>query len=303
MTQTADAAAERRASLNRHRKRYNAAMKLVRRVHMYSGLILAPFMLMYAVTGIFFNHPDLLSPRSSAPPDQELTEGLSFDPASDIAAEVVRLINEQLEQPATLLSDHQPKIVGPLILETITDTERARYVFNADLSGRRSVTPLVEGIPSEPSLPASLEPQGTQTLDELINRIGTADGVQGVSIRSVPDVEFVATIDGEDWLIGSDLRTGAVSSRRIGSPSTPYTIRDYLLQLHLARGYWGGISLESAWALFVDLTAALMIFWVLSGFIMWWQMKPTRRAGVVATAAGIGLSLLIGFAMLRMLYY
>lgn len=292
-----------KASPNRRRRRYNAAMKLVRRVHMYSGLILAPFMLMYAVTGIFFNHPDLLSPRSTAPIDQEIAEGLAFDAADDLAAELVRLINEQTDQKLTLSPDHAPKIAGPLIFETITETERARYVLDPDLTGTRSVTPLATSPRREASLPQSVDALGADTLNALVNRIGQADGVRNVRIRNVPDVEFVATIDGQDWLIACDLRTGNITSRRAGAPSTPYSARDYLLQLHLARGYWGGLTVESLWAIFVDLTAALMIFWVLSGFIMWWQMKPTRRAGAVATAAGIGVSLIVGLAMLRMLFY
>ena len=57
------------------------------------------------------------------------------------------------------------------------------------------------------------------------------------------------------------------------------------------------------WAILVDIMAGLMIFWGLSGIIMWWQMKPLRQAGFVSVIAGAGLAIALGYAMLRMLYY
>jgi hypothetical protein len=55
--------------------------------------------------------------------------------------------------------------------------------------------------------------------------------------------------------------------------------RSYLLSLHLAHGYPFEITVRWFWAIAVDLMFASMIFWGISGLIMWWQIKRTRRIG------------------------
>tara|TARA_Y100000589_G_scaffold294654_1_gene300497 strand:- start:1892 stop:2071 length:180 start_codon:yes stop_codon:yes gene_type:complete len=58
-----------------------------------------------------------------------------------------------------------------------------------------------------------------------------------------------------------------------------------------------------AWAVIVDVMGALMIFWGLSGIFMWWQMKPTRRLGMISVIAGLALSIALGYGMLQLIYY
>lgn len=63
----------------------------------------------------------------------------------------------------------------------------------------------------------------------------------------------------------------------------------FLEGLHRRRGYQHGYFLEDAWAFSVDLVIVSMIFWVLSGLWVWWELKATRRWGAVCAAGGIGL--------------
>jgi uncharacterized iron-regulated membrane protein len=39
----------------------------------------------------------------------------------------------------------------------------------------------------------------------------------------------------------------------------------------------------------VDLVIVAMVFWVLSGLWLWWEMKVTRGFGMLSLAGGIGL--------------
>ena len=41
------------------RVRYNKAMRLVRRAHLYAGLFMTPWVFLYGVTAFLFNHPDV----------------------------------------------------------------------------------------------------------------------------------------------------------------------------------------------------------------------------------------------------
>ena len=62
-----------------------------------------------------------------------------------------------------------------------------------------------------------------------------------------------------------------------------------LERYHRRRGYATGYGVDTAWAISVDLVIIAMVFWVLSGLWMWWEMKVTRIAGALAVLTGSAL--------------
>lgn len=56
-------------------------------------------------------------------------------------------------------------------------------------------------------------------------------------------------------------------------------------------------------AIIVDATGALMIFWGLSGIIMWCQIKPLRNNGMLTMILGILLAGILGYGMFNLIYY
>ena len=62
-----------------------------------------------------------------------------------------------------------------------------------------------------------------------------------------------------------------------------------LERFHRRRGYATGYRLDTVWAMTVDHFIIGMVFWVLSGLWMWWEMKVTRRLGLTAVASGVAL--------------
>ena len=69
----------------------------------------------------------------------------------------------------------------------------------------------------------------------------------------------------------------------------------WLRTIHHRSGFQSEEVLEDTWALFVDLVIFAMIFWVLSGLWMLWEIKAARKWGLVCGLAGIGL---FGFMLL-----
>ena len=65
----------------------------------------------------------------------------------------------------------------------------------------------------------------------------------------------------------------------------------FLERFHRRRGYATGYALDTVWAVTVDLVILTMVFWVLSGLWMWWEMKVTRRLGLAALLGGAACSL------------
>jgi hypothetical protein len=71
----------------------------------------------------------------------------------------------------------------------------------------------------------------------------------------------------------------------------------FLERFHRRRGYATGYGLDTVWAVSVDLVIIAMVFWVLSGLWMWWEMKMTRPLGF---AAFLGGAALFAFYLLRL---
>lgn len=67
----------------------------------------------------------------------------------------------------------------------------------------------------------------------------------------------------------------------------------FLERAHRRRGYQSNYLTDDLWAFMVDLFIVVMIAWAASGLWMWWEMKLTRRLGVVF--AGAGLALFVAF--------
>jgi hypothetical protein len=63
----------------------------------------------------------------------------------------------------------------------------------------------------------------------------------------------------------------------------------FLERFHRRRGYATGYRLDTVWAVSVDLVILSMVFWVLSGLWMWWEMKVTRGYGLAAFLGGVGV--------------
>lgn len=63
----------------------------------------------------------------------------------------------------------------------------------------------------------------------------------------------------------------------------------FLEHMHRRRGYQQPYVVDDAWAFTVDVAIVAMVFWVLSGLWMWWEMRVTRLWGGVFALAGVAL--------------
>jgi len=79
------------------------------------------------------------------------------------------------------------------------------------------------------------------------------------------------------------------ASKQLTIERLPWDTRAYLERMHRRRGYQYDWPLEDVWAFSVDLFIGAVVFWVLSGAWMWWELRTTRRWGLLALAGGIVL--------------
>jgi hypothetical protein len=112
----------------------------------------------------------------------------------------------------------------------------------------------------------------------------------------MPELRFLVEADGRTWTATCNLLTGSVTGKPGSDAAEPISTRRFLLRLHLAHGYPGGLNARWLWAVVVDVMAGVMVFWGLSGLLMWWQIKATRGLGVLllAISAVVAAGLVFG---------
>jgi hypothetical protein len=62
----------------------------------------------------------------------------------------------------------------------------------------------------------------------------------------------------------------------------------FLERMHRRRGY-NEYALQNTWGFSVDVAVVAMAFWALSGIWLWWEIKGTRRSGLLSLAIGVAL--------------
>src|SRR3989442_15151856 len=83
---------------SRTRVRTNAALKVVRRVLLFAGLFMTPWVFLYGVTGFLFNHPGAFPDREvgNAGPDVIAGTALEgFPTAPELADRIVAALNSR----------------------------------------------------------------------------------------------------------------------------------------------------------------------------------------------------------------
>lgn len=303
-------------------------MHQVRRLHLYLGLFLFPWAILYGVTGFLFNHPTFLS---DAPTTHYSRADLAGTPLEDaptpqqMASAVVAGLNEQLKPNtpyalgdtdahygtresfvATVKADtraffvvYDPKTSSGTIRETTprVAVEKAPFATGATETTRQRGMGMMgpmkhnhSGIKIEDSIVERIK----SAVPTLLERKGFPKG--DVTVTTASDLKFPIVTEGQVWTATYNPITTSVTGA-VGAEQSELSARTFLLRLHLSRGYPGEVTTKWLWAVGVDAMALVLCFWGISGLFMWWQIKATRKTGavvfglsaIVATALGIGM--------------
>jgi hypothetical protein len=300
---------------------------LLRRAHLYLGLFLLPWAILYGVTAFLFNHPAAFSDQPTVQFGREATAGTPL--------ESVPTPREQAEQVIAKLNDlHKPAV--PYTLGPGEVKYNREFAFATAKADGRTVNVLVDvktgtgtvrstpdkpkaepvkapfavgsvdrprPVRSNPSPPPSndgikLDHPLPERVKASVPAILERTGFEGTEIvvTSVPDLVFPIDADGRTWTATYNATTGNVGGALPEAPTGP-NWRQFLLRLHTAHGYPGEANARWGWAVVVDVMAAVMVFWGLSGLVMWWQIKATRIAGAVVLVLSAIAATLLGLAM------
>jgi len=269
--------------------------RLARRLHLYFGLFLVPWVCLYGLTAVFFNHPDWLHPRTMTAfgPEVLAASPLADPPALHELAEAVHA-----ELPGSLSAPENIRWVGRYRLRG-RDADN-RYSIYTDPDGQSGVmyaTPL--DVPGDHPMEAldSVELPFPLSRDDAWPTVEARLGAGALSLDRAPDLMFDVR-DGDDlWRVEYSPLSGELSTERVQDRPTVPTARSFLLQLHTLHAYPSALSMRWLWSVLVDLMGGAMLLWGFTGLLMFWQIKKLRRVGGVVLLAGVGSIAVLGWSL------
>jgi hypothetical protein len=305
-------------------------MMLLRRGHLYLGLFLFPWAVLYGVTAFLFNHPTAFSDAAATNFATSEIQGTSLETLpkpQSIAEAVVAKLNETQKPDTPYVLAGEAKFNRDFAFGTVK-TETGALSFLVDpRTGGGTIRTAPPSRPTPEPAPFAVgksqapregkgnrRPAGSQgpaqdgilletpvheciltAMPTVLNRAGFPTGE--VVVTSVPEVTFPIQSQDRRWLATYNPMTGAVSGVAEGKIENDLSWRRFLLRLHTAHGYPGETNSRWFWAIIVDVMAFTMCFWGLSGLVMWWQLKATRRLGAVILTLSAISALTLGYAM------
>ncbi|WP_241759355.1 PepSY domain-containing protein [Pyxidicoccus parkwayensis] len=280
-------------------------MKLIRRTHMYLGLLLFPWLLVFGISGVLFNHPnvgeDVAERALSSEQLRTLTGFEPVEPAA-VARAVIAKLNAEADGSGYQLDDgFESRYSGFTVLTA--PGEGVNHILILDLkdgtgslatrgtsSPQQSVVAPFAGatVPLPEHSMAAVEAKMAGLLPKLNVEAKTPPRS---SPRGVPELRF-RMMDAQQrlWNVTYHLGTGKVDGRIADAPRV-FSVNELLTKLHVLHHYPLDFGFVWLWALFADLTGLMIVFWAVSGLVMWWQMKPTRVLGVVSISLALGVGL------------
>jgi hypothetical protein len=283
-------------------------MRVVRRLHMYLGLLLFPWVLFFGISGMLFNHPHVGRPiqtRGLSAEEVRSRTGFAGWKPEDVANAILAQLNQTAGAGVggyTLDPDVAPRFFGFSLFASPAQ-DGGRYMMILDLEkgragvGKRPPPAQVEKAPLD-GLSISDTPYSTAALSEkfqgLLQALGEhPKGELKPHPEVHPELRFVVRdASGERLHVSYDLTSHTLASRPaqadLGVP-----LVEIIEKLHTQHHFPTHPGMTLFWAIFADLTGLTLVLWALTGLVMWWQMKPTRVTGAIVIAVALGLAVVV----------
>lgn len=295
-----------RPSKSRARARFNQAMRLVRRAHLFTGLFMTPWVFLYGISGMLFNHPDRFADQEITPFGAREVAGSPLESglrAGDLAARVVAALNADAADKYRLVRPEEAAFSRDLFAAVKVGDKS--YSARVDLGrGEGSIRP-IEPVATKakvlgPKGGVRLDPPAFEPVAAALPGVFRKLGLPGESavVRNGPELSFLVESGGETLRVNYNTTTGVASARPEASAS-PLSTRRFLVLLHVAHEFPSRVNARWFWAIAVDLMFVAMVGWGVTGLLMWWQMKNVRRVGIVVLVASAITAALMAVGMHR----
>jgi hypothetical protein len=307
------AAAAPKAIKSRARARFNQAMRIVRRIHLYTGLFMTPWVFLYGISGMLFNHPDRFADQEVTYFGAAETAGGPLErglPPGALAGRVVAALNSNRTESR---DDGSYRLVRPgeaafsrdlfALVRSEGQNHSARVDLDHGVGSVRKVEPaeaVAKQIGPKGGLkldPPPFEPV-TRALPDVLRKLGLP--AESAIVRNGPDLSFLMEGEGKTWRVTYNTTTGSVLAKPEDAAG-PLSVRRFLILLHVAHEFPSRVNARWVWAIAVDLMFVSMVGWGFTGLLMWWQMKNVRRIGIIVLLASAATATAMAIGMHRIL--
>lgn len=283
--------------------------KVTRRFHLYFGLLMWPWVILYGVSAFLFNHSNIGSERitEELPPSVLAQSELAQWPAPEaLASEVVKALNKDLgDKPIELIDASSAHYQGDLFVEVEHPEHRYRLrIRNGSGRGTLQTMPGKKNKNKAPfarsrglllqSKPAAAI---TKAAKELVEDMKGES--QKARILRSPFLKFRISDGEQNWNVVYRIDRGSVDAKKEQDSGSISFVR-FVKRLHLSHGYSESSMAAWSWALLVDLMAFAMVLWAFSGLIMWFQMKNVRTSGLITVLLSVSLAAVSFMAMFQL---
>ena len=300
----------------------------IRRGHLYLGLCLFPWAILYGVSAFLFNHPTAFSEQPTKSFEREALTGTPLEglpTPTEQAEQVVKMLNDRNRPPApyrlaggavysrefafaTVKADGQS--IGVLVdlkngrgtVRSAPPELRKKVAENAPFHIGESAKGGLKIRAPDPvtvdaiRLDSPLQDRVKAAIPTILERTGFPGG--DVTVTSVPDLVFPLEADGRIWTATYSATAGSLSGKPAETEERlEPSVRRFLTRLHSAHGYPGERDARWYWAILVDVMALALCFWGLSGLFLWSKIKSTRWPGAVVLILSTGMAMALGLAM------
>jgi hypothetical protein len=276
-------------------------MPWLRKTHMYLGLVLAPWVVFFGVSGMLFNHPGVGEAVEARPLSPALLRDQAQLAPLDVGA-LARDVVRELAQPGeSYLLDESfaAELHGSTALAT--DSKGQKHLVLLHLPSARGIvlsrpdhTPPHAPFAGKLAKPPIRLDELSMQLSPLLPSLGIPESdAQRLTLRTAPSLRFrMVDQAGQRWNVTYDLGSGRVDGRPSGR-SPDLSLHDLLGAMHKTHHYPKELGPTTFWALLADLTGLTLVLWALTGIAMWWQLKRTRMLGLLALSAGLLVAALV----------
>ncbi len=272
--------------------------KINRRIHLYAGLFMIPYIFIFGLSGLIFNHAALMSDNRSV--DTFKLEGKDqlstlFPNLEELAATITDSIKG--ENNISSFSLDNIKYNNTMILRYTNKDADHRIKIDVPTNNVEMMT-LPDFVENNTVNRGTVNLLNKLNTEEILHRFENvlADrGINNVSsrIQRLPNLEFDLVTNQNNYRVTYDLQSG--NYRLADLDQRKFKWNYFFVNLHQVHGYpLGGFSLKWLFVFFADSLAVLMIIWAISGVIMWYKMKKQFVIGLVL----LGVSVVIAIAIM-----
>lgn len=290
--------------------RFASPNLLVRRVHLFLGLFFLPWVLLFGVTGLLFNHPGLGSDF-----EREHFDKTTLANAGLVKWKDATVVARELESAFVKLGNEEGAPTWKIENAHYEDDVRLRFQANNSdhfitldvdgewgthsTRGRRSPAYESEYRLMDESAPRLRStPESKKALAQLLHL--EPDNIRKLEWTSGPRLRATLVDGGKSYDLRYDLGSGKLALSPNGeSVDSPREVRSSLTRLHTLAAYPASVGGRWFWALLVDGVALSLVLWVLTGLFMSWQIIKLRRVALIAIASGIVTSVGLALVVLQ----